>query len=37
MSDDQSKPYEAPSVEEIDTGGMPVSTAAGSSQQQPPS
>jgi hypothetical protein len=30
---DQSTPYEAPSVEEIDTNGMPVSTAAGNSLQ----
>lgn len=33
MSDDQSMPYEAPSVEEIDTGGYPISTAAGTSLQ----
>ncbi len=33
MSDDQSTPYEAPSVEEIDTGGYPISTAAGTSLQ----
>jgi len=33
MSDDQSTPYEAPSVEEIDTGGYPISTAAGNSLQ----
>jgi hypothetical protein len=25
----QTEPYEAPSVEEIDTGGYPISTAAG--------
>jgi hypothetical protein len=29
MSDNQSTPYEAPSVEEIDTGGYPISTVAG--------
>ncbi len=33
MSDNQSTPYEAPSVEEIDTGGYPISTAAGTSLQ----
>jgi hypothetical protein len=33
MSGDQSKPYEAPSVEEIDTGGYPISTAAGAISQ----
>ncbi len=32
MSEKQSEPYEAPSVEEIDTGGYPISTAAGTSQ-----
>jgi hypothetical protein len=32
MSEKQSEPYEAPSVEEIDTGGYPISTAAGASQ-----
>jgi len=26
---DQPTPYEPPSVEEIDTGGYPISTAAG--------
>jgi len=31
MSDQQQVPYEAPSVEEIDTGGYPISTAAGNS------
>jgi hypothetical protein len=37
MSDTQTV-YEPPSVEEIDTGGYPVNTAAGAtSQQQPPS
>ncbi len=36
MSDTQTV-YEPPSVEEIDTGGLPISTAAGlTSQQQPP-
>jgi hypothetical protein len=29
MSDNQPVPYEAPSVEEIDTDGNPISTAAG--------
>jgi hypothetical protein len=33
MSDTQPKPYEAPSVEEIDSGGAPISTVAGLSQQ----
>lgn len=33
MSDEKSTPYEAPSVEEIDTGGYPISTAAGTSLQ----
>ncbi len=28
-------PYEAPSVEQIDNDGYPVSTAAGASQQVP--
>lgn len=28
---DQSNPYESPSVEEIDNGGYPISTAAGQS------
>jgi hypothetical protein len=32
MSETQSEPYEAPSVEEIDTGGFPINTAAGTSQ-----
>jgi hypothetical protein len=27
--------YEAPSVEEVDTGGYPISTAAGASIQVP--
>ena len=35
MSEKQSEPYEAPSVEEIDTGGYPISTAAGASSQVP--
>ncbi len=29
---DQQAPYEAPSVEQIDTDGEPISTAAGNSQ-----
>jgi hypothetical protein len=29
VSVEQTEPYEAPSVEEIDTGGYPISTAAG--------
>ena len=33
MSDTQPKPYEPPSVEEIETDGAPISTAAGTSQQ----
>lgn len=33
MSMKQSEPYEPPSVEEIDTGGYPISTAAGTSLQ----
>lgn len=32
MSEKQPESYEAPSVEEIDTGGYPISTAAGTSQ-----
>ncbi len=32
MSDTQPKPYEAPSVEEIETNGAPISTAPGNSQ-----
>jgi hypothetical protein len=35
MSDEKSTPYEAPSVEQIDTDGMPVSTAPGNSIQPP--
>jgi len=31
MSDKQTEPYEAPSIEEIDTDGNPISTAAGQS------
>jgi hypothetical protein len=31
MSEKQPTPYEAPSVEEIDTDGYPISTAAGNS------
>jgi hypothetical protein len=29
---DQQAPYEPPSVEQIDTGGEPITTAAGNSQ-----
>ncbi len=29
MSEKQSDPYEAPSVEEVETGGRPTNTAAG--------
>jgi hypothetical protein len=32
MSEIRPEPYEAPSVEEIDTDGYPISTAAGTSQ-----
>jgi hypothetical protein len=32
MSEKHPDSYEAPSVEEIDTGGYPISTAAGTSQ-----
>lgn len=35
MSEQQPVPYEAPSVEEIDTDGYPISTAAGTSIQVP--
>jgi hypothetical protein len=35
MSEIRPEPYEAPSVEEIDTGGYPISTAAGASIQVP--
>ncbi len=31
MSDTHPESYEAPSVEEIDTGGYPITTAAGAS------
>lgn len=31
MSEMGPEPYEAPSVEEIDTGGYPISTAPGNS------
>jgi len=31
MSEIRPEPYEAPSVEEVDTGGFPISTAAGTS------
>jgi hypothetical protein len=31
MSDHQTTPYEPPSVEEIETSGYPISTAAGTS------
>lgn len=34
MSEKQSDSYEAPSVEEIDTGGYPINTAAGAISQQ---
>lgn len=33
LSNTNPKPYEAPTVEEIDNGGAPISTAAGNSQQ----
>jgi hypothetical protein len=32
MSEIGPESYEAPSVEEVDTGGYPISTAAGTSQ-----
>ncbi len=32
MSPDESTPYEAPSVEELDNEGRPISTAPGNSQ-----
>lgn len=35
MSEIRPEPYEAPSVEEVDTGGYPISTAAGTSIQVP--
>jgi hypothetical protein len=31
MSEIRPEPYEAPSVEEVETGGFPISTAAGTS------
>ena len=34
MSDKQTAPYEAPSIEQIDTDGEPITTAAGNSQIQ---
>jgi hypothetical protein len=33
MSEIRPEPYEAPSVEEVETGGYPISTAAGTSLQ----
>lgn len=33
MSEIRPDPYEAPSVEEVDTGGYPITTAAGASIQ----
>jgi hypothetical protein len=33
MSEIRPEPYEAPSVEEVDTGGYPISTAPGFSVQ----
>lgn len=33
MSEIGPEPYEAPSVEEVETGGYPISTAAGTSLQ----
>jgi hypothetical protein len=36
MSEQQAAPYEAPSVEEIDTDGHPISTAPGTSMLPPP-
>ena len=35
MSEKHPESYEAPSVEEIDAGGFPISTAAGTSPQPP--
>ena len=35
MSEIRPEPYEAPSVEEVNTGGYPISTAAGASIQPP--
>jgi hypothetical protein len=37
MSEQQPDSYEAPSVEEIDTDGMPVNTAPGAGSIQVPS
>lgn len=34
MSDRETDAYEAPSVEEIDTGGAPIDTAAGATSIQ---
>jgi hypothetical protein len=31
MSENHPEPYEAPSVEEVDTNGFPISTAPGNS------
>lgn len=36
MSEIRPEPYEAPSVEEIDTGGFPVNAAPGVASIQPP-
>jgi hypothetical protein len=33
MREKEPESYEAPSVEEIDTGGLPITTAAGTSLQ----
>jgi hypothetical protein len=35
MSEIRPEPYEAPSVEEVETDGYPISTAAGTSIQVP--
>jgi len=35
MADQQTNPYEAPSVEEIDTGGYPISTSPGGAGSLP--
>jgi hypothetical protein len=35
MSHNESPHYEAPSVEEIDTGGLPIDTSPGASVQIP--
>lgn len=34
MSEKQSEPYEAPSVEEIDTAGFPIDTQPGAGSNQ---